>query len=62
MTNEHYRRTLYSPEEAKEAVRRNDEMMDAKARKISEARTGANDIKTAKALGMTMEEYMNMIS
>jgi len=62
MINEHYRRTLYSPEEAKEAVRRNDEMMDAKARKISEARTGVNDIKTAKALGMTMEDYRAMIN
>jgi len=61
MTNEHYRRTLYSPEEAKEVLRKNDEMMDAKARKITEARTGVNDIKTANALGMTMEEYREMI-
>ena len=61
MINEHYRRTLYSADEAKEVLRRNDEMMDAKARKITEARTGVDDIKTAKALGMTLEEYLEMI-
>ena len=61
MTNEHYRRTLYSAHEAKEVIRRNEEMMDAKARKIAEARTGVDDIKTAKELGMTLQDYMDMI-
>ena len=36
-------------------------MMDAKARKIAEARTGVDDIKTAKELGMTLQDYMDMI-
>jgi len=61
MTNEHYRRTLYSAHEAKEVTKRNAEMMDAKARKITEARTGVDDIKTAKELGMTLQDYMYMI-
>jgi len=61
MTNEHYRRTLYSPSEALEAIRRNEEMMDARGRQITAARNGVDDIKKAKSLGMTLEEYMNMI-
>ena len=61
MTNEHYRRTLYSPEEAIEAIRRNEEMMDVRGRQITAARTGVDDIRTANELGMTMEEYRAMI-
>jgi len=61
MTNEHYRRTLYSPEEAIEAIRRNEEMMDVRGRQITAARIGVDDIRTAKELGMTMEEYRAMI-
>lgn len=62
MTNEYYRRTLYSAEEAKEVLRRNDEMMDAKSRSISKARTGIDDMRMAKELGMTLEEYMSMVA
>jgi len=62
MTNEHYRRTLYSPEEAKEVLRKNEEMMDAKGRQITAARTGVDDIKKAKSLGMTLTAYMTMIN
>ena len=61
MTNEHYRRTLYSAHEAKEVTKRNAEMMHDKSRKITEARTGVDDIKTAKELGMTLQDYMYMI-
>tara|TARA_R110000782_G_scaffold163023_1_gene254807 strand:- start:635 stop:823 length:189 start_codon:yes stop_codon:yes gene_type:complete len=61
MTNEHYRRTLYSASEAQQVLLRNEEMMDARGRKITEARTGIDDIKTANELGMTLDDYMKMI-
>lgn len=61
MTNEHYRRTLYSASEAQQVLLRNEEMMDARGKKITEARTGVNDIKTANELGMTLDDYMKMI-
>ena len=61
MTNEHYRRTLYSASEAHQVLLRNEEMMDARGRKITEARTGVDDIKTANELGMTLDDYMKMI-
>ncbi|HAR76082.1 MAG TPA: hypothetical protein DCR60_07705 [Psychrobacter sp.] len=61
MTNEHYRRTLYSASEAQQVLLRNEEMMDSRGRKITEARTGVNDIKTANELGMTLDDYMKMI-
>jgi|TARA_R110000787_G_scaffold67018_1_gene150245 hypothetical protein len=61
MTNEHYRRTLYSASEAQQVLLRNEEMMDARGRKITEARTGVDDIKTANELGMTLDDYMKMI-
>jgi|TARA_R110000824_G_C14851724_1_gene640192 hypothetical protein len=61
MTNEHYRRTLYSASEAQQVLLRNEEMMDSRGRKITEARTGVDDIKTANELGMTLDDYMKMI-
>jgi len=61
MSNEHYRSTYYSKEEAEEIVKKNQDRMDARAKQITSARTGVDDIKTAKSLGMTLEEYLEMI-
>jgi hypothetical protein len=59
--NTHYRTIYYSAEEAKVIVLKNKEMMDAKSRENTAARNGIEDIKEAKELGMTIDEYMTMI-
>jgi len=61
MTNEHYRRTIYSAEEAKAVLRKNSEMMYAMSKKIAAARTGVADHADAKMLDMTVEEYRNIV-
>jgi len=61
MSNEHYRITYYSETEAKAILKKNEDMMDVRGRAIRKARTGIDDMKIAKELGMTLIEYMEMI-
>jgi len=59
--NAHYCSVYYSAEAARAIVRKNKEMMDTKSREKTAARKVIEDIKEAKELGMTIEEYMTMI-
>lgn len=59
--NTYYRTMCYSAETARAVVRKNKEMMDARGREKTAVRNSIEDIKEAKELGMTIEEYMTMI-
>lgn len=61
MSNEHYRSTYYSKEEAEEIVKKNQDRMDARAKQITAARRGADAIKEANQMGMTVAEYLELI-
>jgi len=61
MSNEHYRSTYYSKEEAEEIVKKNQDRMDARAKQITAARRGADTIKEANQMGMTVAEYLELI-
>ena len=62
MSNNHYRITYYSKEEAEAIVKRNKDMMTDKGRDIYKARTGISDRQAAKELGLTIEEYFKMLA
>ena len=59
--NAYYRTMCYSAETARAIVRKNKEMMDARGREKTAARTGIEDIKEAREMGITLKEYMKMI-
>jgi len=61
MSNEHYRSTYYSKEEAEEVVKKNEDMMNARGRQITAARRGVDTIKEANQMGMTVAEYLELI-
>ena len=61
MSNEHYRSVCYSKLEAADIVRKNASMMEKRSKQISKARTGAADMRDAKELGLTIEEYLKLV-
>ena len=61
MSNEHYRSVCYSKSEAADIVKKNADMMEKRAIEISKARTGAADMRDAKELGLTIEEYLKLV-
>ena len=61
MSNEHYRQTYYSETEARAIVKRNDDRITAKGRRIRKAKQGIDDRLEAKELGLTMPEYFKML-
>ena len=61
MSNEHYRSVCYSKSEAADIVKKNADMMEKRAIEISKARTGAADMRDAKDLGITLEEYRRLV-
>jgi hypothetical protein len=60
MKNEHYN-TYYSAKEAQEVVRKNKERMDAECAVKCKVRNAIDDRREAKALGMTIGDYLSMI-
>jgi len=61
MSNEHYRQTYYSETEARAIVKRNDDRITAKGRRVRKAKQGASDMKEAKELGITLAEYLKIM-
>jgi len=61
MSNEHYRQTYYSETEARAIVKRNDDRITAKSRRVRKAKQGASDMKEAKELGITLAEYLKIM-
>lgn len=61
MTVHSWRLYYYSKSEAKAIIEKNARRMNDLAIKKSTARTGISDHREAKALGMTMDQYLTMI-
>ena len=59
--NDHYRKTYYSETEAAAIVKKNEDMMTEKGREVSRARRGLSDVMEARKLGISVEEYRELM-